>query len=101
MKARIAQDFGEEIVLIGELPMMDRETFLRYISPDSKELEMGLDTDIFITGNDWEDGLYELKRPELPLLRLEDAKSSRRWRLAYCIPREPRFRSQFLPFRTG
>jgi len=69
MKGRIAQDFGEEIVLIGELPMTDRETFLRYISPDSKELEMALDTDIFITGNDWKDGLYELKRPELPLLK--------------------------------
>jgi oligo-1,6-glucosidase len=69
MKERIRQEFGEEIVLIGELPGTDRETFLRYISSDSKELEMALDTDIFITGNDWTDGLYELKRPELPLLK--------------------------------
>ncbi|USP81659.1 glycoside hydrolase family 13 protein [Curvularia clavata] len=69
MKERIVHDFGNEVVLIGELPMTDRKTFLRYISPDSKELEMALDTDIFITGNDWKDGLYELKRPELPLLK--------------------------------
>lgn len=69
MKKKVVQDFGDEIVLIGELPMTDRETFLRYISPASKELEMALDPDIFITGNEWTDGLHELKRPELPLLK--------------------------------
>ncbi|XP_014561492.1 glycoside hydrolase family 13 protein [Bipolaris victoriae FI3] len=69
LKERIVQDFGENIVLIGELPSTDRETFLRYISPESKELEMALDTDIFIVGNEWTDGLYELKKPELPLFK--------------------------------
>lgn len=69
LKARIAQDYGDDIVLIGELPSTDRETFLRYVSSVSKELEMALDTDIFIVGNEWTDGLYELKRPELPLFK--------------------------------
>lgn len=69
LRRRIHQEYGDDIVLIGELPGTIRQTFLNFIHPASGELDMALDTDIFITGNDWTDGLQELKRPALPLLK--------------------------------
>lgn len=69
IRRRIHQEHGEDIVLIGELPGTVRQTFLDFIHPASDELDMALDTDIFITGNNWTDGLHELKRPALPLFK--------------------------------
>ncbi|KAK4618204.1 Alpha-glucosidase [Fulvia fulva] len=68
-RRKVHQDFGQDIVLIGELPGTGRDEFLRFIAPGTEELDMALDTDIFITGNNWVDALYELKKPELPLLK--------------------------------
>ncbi|CAK4031882.1 glycoside hydrolase family 13 [Lecanosticta acicola] len=69
LRKRVHREHGDEIVLIGELPGTGRDEFLKFIAPASAELDMALDTDIFITGNSWIDGLHELKKPDLPLLK--------------------------------
>jgi oligo-1,6-glucosidase len=69
MRTGITKAFGEEIVLIGELPGTGKDDFVKFAGPQRHELHMALDTDIFITRNNWTDGVHELCRPELPLLK--------------------------------
>lgn len=76
-REKIHSEFGEEIVMVGELPGTGVEEFMKYIAPQRAELDMALDTDIFIAGNNWTDGLHELKRPELPLLKDAVSKTQR------------------------
>jgi oligo-1,6-glucosidase len=41
--------YGEDVVLIGELPGTSREEVLRYVSAQSRELDMVFDFDIYMT----------------------------------------------------
>lgn len=69
LRARIEKDHGPDIVLIGELPATETEEIERYIDPSAKELDMVLDFDHFMAGNDWHAPLHERSRPALPLLK--------------------------------
>ena len=74
LRARIEANHGSDIVLIGELPATDTDEINRYISPASHELDMVLDFDHFMAGNDWHAPLHERTRPALPLLKDAIAK---------------------------
>ena len=74
LRARIEQDHGSDIVLIGELPATDTEEINRYIDPSAHKLDMILDFDHFMAGNDWHAPLHERTRPALPLLKNAIAK---------------------------
>jgi glycosidase len=75
LRARIETDYpGSEIVLIGELPATDTEEINHYIAPSAKELDMILDFDHFMAGNDWHAPLHERSRPSLRLLKDAMAK---------------------------
>jgi len=69
LRARIETDHGSDIVLIGELPATDTSEINRYIAPSSHELDMILDFDHFMAGNDWHAPLHLRTRPPLPLLK--------------------------------
>jgi glycosidase len=69
LRARIEEDHGPDIVLIGELPATATDEIVRYIDPSAKELDMILDFDHFMAGNDWHAELHERTRPALPLLK--------------------------------
>jgi glycosidase len=70
LRARIEKDHGgRDIVLIGELPATATDEILRYIDPAAKELDMVLDFDHFMAGNDWHAELQERSPPALPLLK--------------------------------
>jgi alpha-glucosidase len=70
LRSRIKTDHpNSEIVLIGELPATDTDEINRYIAPSAKELDMILDFDHFMAGNDWHAPLHERSRPALPLLK--------------------------------
>ncbi|KAL6804981.1 glycoside hydrolase family 13 protein [Trichoderma sp. SZMC 28013] len=69
LRARIEQDHGPDVVLIGELPGTGTDEIVRYIDPSAKELDMILDFDHFMAGNDWHAELHERTRPALPLLK--------------------------------
>lgn len=69
LRARIKEDRGPEVVLIGELPGTGTDEIVRYIDPSAKELNMVLDFDHFMAGNDWHADLHERTRPALPLLK--------------------------------
>ncbi|GAB7325752.1 hypothetical protein MBLNU13_g09705t1 [Cladosporium sp. NU13] len=74
LRARISENHGCDIVLIGELPATSPEEINRYIAPSSHELDMILDFDHFMAGNDWHAPLHERTRPALPLLKDAIAK---------------------------
>ena len=74
LRARIEEDHGSDIVLIGELPATSPEEINRYIDPSAHELDMILDFDHFMAGNDWHAPLHERTRPALPLLKNAIAK---------------------------
>lgn len=70
LRARIETDHPDsDIVLIGELPATGTDEINRYIDPGAKELDMILDFDHFMAGNDWHAPLHERSRPALPLLK--------------------------------
>lgn len=69
LRARITEDHGPNVVLIGELPATTTDEIVRYIAPSAKELDMILDFDHFMAGNDWHAELHERTRPALPLLK--------------------------------
>lgn len=74
LRARIEADHGSDIVLIGELPATDTNEINRYIDPSAHELDMILDFDHFMAGNDWHAPLHERSRPAMPLLKDAMAK---------------------------
>lgn len=74
LRARIEEDHGPDIVLIGELPATSPKEIHRYIDPAAHELDMILDFDHFMAGNDWHAPLHERTRPALPLLKDAIAK---------------------------
>lgn len=57
--------YGEDIILIGELPGTSTDEVLRYIDPRIRELDMVFDFDIFMAGNDWNMLLHELRPAKL------------------------------------
>ena len=61
--------YGEDVVLIGELPGTSREEVLRYVSAQSRELDMVFDFDIFMAGNDWNTKLHDFQPFKLPELK--------------------------------
>jgi glycosidase len=69
LRIRIEEDHGPDVVLIGELPATPTDEIVRYIDPSAKELDMILDFDHFMAGNDWHAELHERTRPALPLLK--------------------------------
>jgi alpha-glucosidase len=69
IREKINQTHGDDIVLIGELPLTPRDECLKYVSPKSQELDMSLEMDIFMVHCDWYSPWYEQKRPPLPLIK--------------------------------
>ena len=57
--------FGEDIILVGELPGTSTEEVLRYIDPQTRELDMIFDFDIFVAGNNFDMLLHEFRRAKL------------------------------------
>ncbi|KAI1339674.1 glycoside hydrolase family 13 protein [Xylariaceae sp. FL0016] len=61
-RTEVLDRYGEDIALIGELPATGHDEVLRYVSADSRELNMTLDFGLFIVGNNYSHRLHELRR---------------------------------------
>lgn len=75
LRSRITASYGEDIVLIGELPATPHDEVMKYISSDSKELNMVFDFDTFMAGNDWNSPLHERKNVEMSSFKDAVAKA--------------------------
>jgi alpha-glucosidase len=69
IRGKIQATYGNDVVLIGELPMTSKEECVKYVSPDSKELDISLEMDVFMVGNTAASFLQERKRTALPLIK--------------------------------
>ena len=61
--------YGEDIVMVGELPATDQAEVLNYISPETRELDMVFDFDIFMVGNDYNTPPHEFRLASLPMIK--------------------------------
>ncbi|KAI8627107.1 glycoside hydrolase family 13 protein [Xylariaceae sp. FL1651] len=69
-RTAVLDKYGEDVVLIGELPVTPRDEVLRYVAPASRELDMTLDFGLFTVGNThWTPKLHEMRRHTLPELK--------------------------------
>ncbi|SMY29899.1 unnamed protein product [Zymoseptoria tritici ST99CH_1A5] len=69
IRQKITESFGHDIVLIGELPMTTRDECLRYVSPGSRELDMTLEMDVFLVGEDPNSTSCDRERMALPVIK--------------------------------
>ena len=67
--------YGEDIILVGELPGTDTDEVLRYIDTNTRELDMVFDMDIFTAGNDFDMLLHELRPAKLTEIKTTLAKT--------------------------
>ncbi|KAL9122564.1 MAG: hypothetical protein Q9187_000878 [Circinaria calcarea] len=65
-RVEVLDRYGKDIVMIGELPATDRDEVLRYVSAESRELDMTIDFNLFIAGNHWSVKLHDMRRAKLP-----------------------------------
>jgi oligo-1,6-glucosidase len=67
--------FGQDIVLIGELPLTATDEILRYTSSHNRELDMVFDFDWLLSGIDPNLEPYEWGPPKLPEVKAAFAKA--------------------------
>lgn len=73
MRREVLDRYGKDVVMIGELPGTSPEEVLKYLSTESRELNMTIDGMFVIAGNHWSVELHEMRKHKLP--ELKDALS--------------------------
>ncbi|KAI1505137.1 glycoside hydrolase family 13 protein [Biscogniauxia marginata] len=68
-RTEVLDRYGDDVVLIGELPATDRSEVLNYVSAESRELNMTIDFGLFIAGNHWSLKMHDMRRHKLPELK--------------------------------
>lgn len=61
--------YGEDIIMVGELPATGRDEIMRYLDPKYRELDMIFDFDLFMAGNSFTAQLHEMRRAKLTELK--------------------------------
>ncbi|KAI0598401.1 glycoside hydrolase family 13 protein [Biscogniauxia sp. FL1348] len=74
-RREVLDRYGDDVVLIGELPATGRAEVLKYVSANSGELNMTIDFGIFVAGNDWSFKMHEMRRHTLPELKATIAQT--------------------------
>ncbi|KAH9904010.1 glycoside hydrolase family 13 protein [Xylariomycetidae sp. FL2044] len=73
MRREVLNKYGNDIVMIGELPGTSPQEVLKYLSAKPRELDMTIDGMFFIAGNHWSSELHDMRKHSLP--ELKDALS--------------------------
>ena len=68
-RREVLDNYGEDVVMVGELPGTGPKEIMQYLDPKDRELDMIFDMDIFMAGNGWNTPPHEMKKTSLPEIK--------------------------------